>query len=366
MESRFANGFRPFPIRHLGTETENQEIPFVAPIRSNRPVSRSYRKLIHLLNQRYRQEWERAERLRAELDNLRRSPVWPLFRLLRWFKRRLRPVSPPEIFPSFSIQKEPKSQIIKTLPFQVSIIIPFKDRPDLLRGCLRSLRGGTHRRFEIVLVNNGSAEHATLRFLNALKARRRFQVANCPGPFNFSLLCNEGARHAQGHFFLFLNNDVEAINPDWLQRMLEVAIQPNVAIVGATLLYPDWTIQHAGIFPRSDGQWVHVHRGRPLDHPGEQGELRLVREVPAVTGASLLIARDRFEELGGFDENLPLTLNDVDLCCRARERGWQVMVTPHARLFHYESLTRGYGVDRSGMERMAWRADQPRPMVPAP
>ena len=141
---------------------------------------------------------------------------------------------------------------------------------------------------------------------------------NCPSPFNFSRLCNAGAAAANGDHLLFLNNDTEVLTRDWLERLLALAANPAVGAVGATLLYPDHTIQHAGILPRSDGMWVHPYRGRPADDSGDGGELRNARSVPAITAACMMIRRDLFDNIGGFDEQFPVTLNDVDLCRRIR------------------------------------------------
>jgi O-antigen biosynthesis protein len=312
---------------------------------------RRYRHLIHLLNQRYHEQWERAERLEQEVAELRTRWLGGPLAWLRYLKRRLRPAryaGRPSSRPG-ELRDVP-CQRLAELPGpvsgRVSIIIPFKDRPELLRGCLRSLRRTAHRDFEVVLVDNGSEEERTRCFLG--KARRRRVVVECPGEFNFARLCNAGARAARGEFLLFLNNDTEVLHPGWLERLLRVARRPDVGVVGATLLYPDGTIQHAGLFPRAGGVWVHGYRGLTPDAPGDRGELGYVRTVPAVTGACLLIGREFFEELGGFDERLPTTYNDVDLCLRARARGRLVAVTPHARLLHFEAISRGYTTDRAG------------------
>ena len=127
--------------------------------------------------------------------------------------------------------------------------------------------------------------------------------------------------------------------------MLVLAADPAVGVVGATLLYPDRTIQHAGLFPRSDGQWVHPHR---LHLANSHAQLREVRTVPAVTAACLLIRRAVFDEVGGFDERFPVTMNDVDLCRRVRAGGRLVVISPDARLIHYEGLSRGFAVDVPG------------------
>jgi GT2 family glycosyltransferase len=225
---------------------------------------------------------------------------------------------------------------------RVSIIIPFRDRYELLRNCLRSLRSSTYRRFEIILVDNGSSEPRLQRYLKHLSTRRRIRVVDCPGPFNHARLCNEGARCAAGEHLLFLNNDIEVLAPDWLERLLRVAHHPEVGIVGATLVFPDGTLQHTGIFRHPDGRWVHIYRGKSQEYPGRHGELRHIRTVPAVTAACLLMRRKLFTEVGGFDEKFPLDLSDVDLCQRVQQRGLLVVVSPHARLLHFESLSRGY------------------------
>jgi GT2 family glycosyltransferase len=301
-----------------------------------------YRQLIHLLNQRYHQEFVRAERLEADLALVQAFRATWLFRLLRKAKNWLRPPAterPPldgRVVPLPLVPVEPAGR--------VSLVIPFRDRPELLRDCLASLRLSTYRRFEVVLVDNGSRDPALLRWLDRLGRRRRFRVVRRPEPFNFSALCNAGARRARGNWLLFLNNDTVVLTPDWLEQLLVAAGQPGVGVVGGTLLYPDGTLQHAGMFQRADGVWDHFSRGQPGDYPGEHGELRQVRSVPAVSAACLLVSRELFLALGGFDEGLPVTHNDTDFCRRVRERGLQVAVTPHARLLHYESLSRGYKV----------------------
>jgi GT2 family glycosyltransferase len=292
-----------------------------------------YRALIHLLNERYRREFVRAERLEALLAPVRAlGMLWALRalgRLRRWWARPGRLVGESDWAALPLLPVEPRGR--------VSIIIPFRDRKELLDDCLASLRLSTYRNFEVVLVDNGSTEPALLRRLERLEGNRRYQVVRCPGAFNFSRLCNEGAAQATGDHLLFLNNDTCVLTPDWLEQLLCVAGQPRVGVVGATLLYPDGAIQHAGMFRRPDGVWDHFERGR-------HAELRQVRSVPAVTGACLLIGRALFDEVGGFAEPLPITHNDTDLCRRVRARGLVVAVTPHARLLHYESLSRGHGV----------------------
>jgi len=307
------------------------------------PASR-YRQLIHQLNQRYREEFNRAERLRAELADIHGSRAWRFLAWLRCVKQRLRFHRDCKRSGSRAATPLGLTTPTRRAARRVSIIIPFKDGLDLLRGCLASLRASSHRNFEVILVDNGSSEARTLHFLRRLADRGSCRVVSCPGPFNFARLCNTGARQACGDDLLFLNNDTEVLDRDWLEQLQTVAADPRVGVVGATLLYPDMTIQHAGIFPQDDGTWSHPYRGRPHDDPGEHGELRQVREVPAVTAACLLISRRHFSEVGRFDERFPTTFNDVDLCRRIRQLGLLVAVTPHARLVHFESLSRGYSV----------------------
>jgi GT2 family glycosyltransferase len=308
----------------------------------------SYRELIHTLHQRYHREWERAELLEKELSLVRGRWWGPGLAWLLSLARRLRPArNPGPEIPGEPCQ--PLSEGLGPLAGRVSIIIPFKDRLELLRGCLRSLRASTWRDFEIVLVDNGSTERRTARYLGRVRQRGTARVVGCPGPFNFSRLCNEGAKRASGDHLLFLNNDTEVLTPDWLERMLGLARRPDVGIVGATLLYPDGSIQHAGLFPQPGGRWIHAYRHAPLaDARREHDELRRIRVVPAVSGACLMVRRETFEVLGGFNEALPLTYNDVDLCCRAQKQGMLVVVTPHARLLHFECLSRGFSGDTPG------------------
>jgi GT2 family glycosyltransferase len=300
----------------------------------------TYRQTLHELNQRYREAWDRAERLQDELAAIKKSRV---YRWLCWWRNRA------------SLWRGSRCRQQNFLPFTsenldgqlvpptgtVSIVIPFKDRVHLLRTCLRGLRRG-HYRPEILLLDNGSTCRHTLGFLRRGQALGRFKVVACPGPFNFARICNHGARQATGDFLLFLNNDVAVLDPDWLEQLLRLGNCPGVGAVGATLLYPDRTLQHAGIYPTSDGQWSHVYRGQPARYPGDHGELMFARTVPAVTGACFLIRRDLFKAISGFDERYPLTHNDVDLCRRLRERGLKIAVSPRARLWHFESLSRGF------------------------
>jgi GT2 family glycosyltransferase len=221
----------------------------------------------------------------------------------------------------------------------VSIVIPTRDRLEMLRPCLTSiLERSSYRAFEILVADNQSRDPATLRFLAELPSPHR--VVRCPMPFNWSAINDRAAREARGEQLLFLNNDVEVISPDWIQAMLEHGQRPEVGAVGAKLVYPDGTVQHAGVVVGLEGFAGNAFVGLPGEDPGHGGLAAVVRECSAVTGACMMVRRAAFEQLGGFDEDLPVAFNDVDFCLRLGARGLRVVVTPHALLCHRESASR--------------------------
>jgi GT2 family glycosyltransferase len=226
---------------------------------------------------------------------------------------------------------------------EASLIVPTRDRLDLLRPCIDSLtQHDSGAECELIVVDNGSVQPDVLAYLEALSRQPRAQVLQRPGPFNFSALANAGAKAAQAPFLLFLNDDVEALGPGWLGRMLELAARPQVGAVGAKLTYPDGRLQHGGVVLGLDGFAGHVQRLLDADDPGYLGELAWPREVSAVTGACLALEARKFHEVGGFDEaRLPVEYNDIDLCLRLAERGYGAVFEPRARLMHRESASRG-------------------------
>jgi GT2 family glycosyltransferase len=221
----------------------------------------------------------------------------------------------------------------------VSIIIATRDRLTLLDQCIRSIeRCTSYPHYEIIIVDNESVEPETRRYFELTP----FRVEPAPGPFNFSAINNIGARAARGEYLLFLNNDTEALTPDWLTAMLEWVQQPAIACAGARLLFPDGRLQHAGV-TLHDGSAFHVGYGQwPDARPWT--ESALVRNYSAVTAACLIIRRAIFEQLGGFDETFPIAYNDVDLCVRAVRAGYRNVYTPFAVLNHHESASRPAGV----------------------
>lgn len=306
--------------------------------------------LIHQLNQRYRVEFDRAESLLAELRSYQGSRLWPWYlrlrRLGQWCRsylparQVLTPLSLTNIAEPWRLfQPQPSTTLAHS---DVSIIIPFRDQVELLERCVLPLHR-TVPNAELILVDNGSKEHKTKNFIHRCRVNYGAKIIHLDEPFNFSKLCNAGAAVARRDHLLFLNNDVLGVQPVWLDAMLECATDPRVGIVGATLLYPDRTLQHVGMSPSGPGDtWVHPYRHEPEGHPGKDNELRHIRSVGAVTGACMLIRRSVFEAVDGFDPRLAVTMNDVDLCRRVKERGYEVVITPFARLWHYESISRGY------------------------
>ncbi len=222
----------------------------------------------------------------------------------------------------------------------VSILVPTRDRWQLLQQCLHSIEEKTsYSRYEIILLDNDSTEPETLEYLEALTGKRR--VYRYPGPFNFSAINNFGAARVRGEYLLFLNNDTQVIEPDWLTAMLEQAQRPEVGAVGAKLLYPDGRIQHAGVVLGIAGTANHAFRHHPGDALGYFGLTDLVRNCSAVTAACMMVSRHVFKEVGGFDERFRIAFGDVDFCLRLRQRGYLIVYTPLALLYHYESATRG-------------------------
>ncbi len=223
-----------------------------------------------------------------------------------------------------------------------SIIIPTKDKADLLEACIQSIhRHTTGMPYEILVLDNGSTEPATHACFERLTQDARVRVLPAHIPFNWSRLNNIGRSQARGQVLVFLNNDTEVITPDWLQRLAEIALLPDVATVGPLLLYPDHTIQHAGVVVGMGGWADHVFKSEPLQHyPTPFISSAVPRNVLANTGACVAIATERFDTLGGFDEAFEICGSDVELGIRAHKQGLLNVYLPAAKLYHLESKTR--------------------------
>lgn len=221
----------------------------------------------------------------------------------------------------------------------VSIIIPTRDRWQSLKQCIASIEERTrYLRFEIIVLDNGSIHQDTLEYLHALA--EKWRVCRCPGPFNFSAINNFGASQAKGEYLLFLNDDTEVIAPDWLGAMVAQAYRVGVGAVGAKLLYPDGRIQHAGVVLGIGGVAGHAFRHCPTPSSTYHGFADMVRNCSAVTAACMLVPKDVFVKIRGFNEELRVEFNDVDLCLRIHEEGYRIVYTPDALLYHYENATR--------------------------
>ena len=238
----------------------------------------------------------------------------------------------------------------------VSILIPFRDKPELLAPCVDSiLRLSSYRNFEILGIDNESADAATkdlMRSLAQRDARVRFVAYN--EPFNYSAINNFGARLARGEHLLFLNNDTAVIAADWIEAMLEHSQRPEIGAVGAKLLYADETIQHAGVVLGLGGLAGHAHLSLPADSPGYFGRAQLVQEVSAVTFACAMTRRKVFEQVNGLNETaLRVAFNDIDYCLRVCEAGYRIVYTSNAVLHHYESKSRGFEDTLEKQQRFA-------------
>jgi GT2 family glycosyltransferase len=226
----------------------------------------------------------------------------------------------------------------------VSIIIPTRDGREMLEPCLASIAKVTnypHDKIEIVIIDNGSTDPSTLRYLHDSAASGVIKLLRDPGAFNYSRLNNLGAREAKGEVLIFLNNDTLVDDPDWLRCLVGQAMQHDVGAVGAKLLYPDRTVQFGGTIVGFGGIAGHAHVGLPEDDGGYCGLAGVTHEVGAVTGACLAIRRALFEELGGLDTALAVACNDVLLCVEALQRGYRNVYVARPLLIHLESKTRG-------------------------
>ena len=224
----------------------------------------------------------------------------------------------------------------------VSLIIPTRDRSDLLRACLQSILGVMQTaQTEIIVIDNESGEPEALDYLSELR-RSGVTVLDAPGPFNFARLNNHAAAQARGDFLCFLNNDVVALDNQWLDEMLSRHADPTVGAVGAKLLWPSGVVQHGGVTLGVNFAPLHAFRDRLDGDPGYGGQLLCAHETGAVTAACMTTPRALFLETGGFDEaRFPVNFNDVDYCLRLAARGLRIVFTPHAKLQHRESASRG-------------------------
>ena len=223
---------------------------------------------------------------------------------------------------------------------KISIIIPTKDRIDLLKRCIESIQNrSSYDNYEIIIVDNMSQEEETAAYLDGLG--KSYRIIKFNEKFNYSKLNNYAAKFARGEHLLFLNNDIEVLNSDWLEAMLEQSQRDEIGCVGAKLLYPDRKIQHVGVVVGWGGRAEHIYKWLHSNDIGYMGHFVSIRNYSAVTAACMMLRKSIFNEVGGFDERFEIGFGDVDLCLRVRELGYENLFTPYAELLHYESATRG-------------------------
>jgi glycosyltransferase involved in cell wall biosynthesis len=234
----------------------------------------------------------------------------------------------------YKIKEEPK----------VSVIIPTKDKIDVLKRCIDSiLKKTTYQDYEIVIVDNNSHERRTFEYYETFKDNLKIKLLYYKKPFNLSAISNYAVSKVDTDCILLLSNEIEVISGEWLKSMLEYAQRKEVGAVGAKLLFSNGKIQHCGIII---GLGFHRVAANPYyqypDHNGYSGTVNEIRNYSAVTTACMMLRKEVFEEVGGFDESLSIAFRDVDLCMKIREKGYLIVYTPYAKLYHHGSLSRGY------------------------
>ncbi len=225
---------------------------------------------------------------------------------------------------------------------KISIIIPFRDKYKLLKKCVESIiNKSSYKNYELILISNNSTEKSMFDYLKKLEKNSLIKIIEYNEPFNYSKVNNYAVKHSNGEVLLFLNNDTEVISEDWLESMVEHVMRKEIGAVGCKLLYPDNTIQHAGVIIGLTGFAGHVFNGLPENAYTYFGSTNFVRNYLAVTGACMMIRREVFDEIEGFDERFTLCGSDVEICLRLIEKGYRILYTPFAKLYHHEAKTRG-------------------------
>jgi len=249
--------------------------------------------------------------------------------------------------PNFSGNYRVRYRLPAVVP-KVSLIIPTKDRADLLSVAVKSIQGKTtYPNYEIIIVDNQSVEVATHDLFAELDTYPNIRVLKYDRPFNYSAINNFAVEAAEGTIIGLLNNDIEVISPDWLDEMVSHSLRPDVGAVGAMLYFPDDTIQHAGVVLGFNGIGVHAFAERPRGWVGMMLRARLLQNYSAVTAACLVIRKEVYQQVGGLDEGLAVAYNDVDFCLRVKAAGYRNLWTPYAELYHHESASRGSDMDET-------------------
>ncbi|MEG2632962.1 MAG: glycosyltransferase family 2 protein [Oscillospiraceae bacterium] len=233
----------------------------------------------------------------------------------------------------------------------VSIIIPNFDHVEVLRQCIDSIETlSTYKNYELIICENNSKSPETFAYYEELAKRPNVRIVTWEREFNFSAINNFARKSASGQQLLFLNNDIEAITPEWLEEMVMFTQRKDVGACGIKLLYPNDTIQHGGIAMGVCGSAANICPLYPREHEGYMSRLAIASNMSACTAACLMVRAEVFDEVGGFDEKLAVAFNDVDLCLKIREKGYLIVFNPVAECYHHESRSRGY--DKSGEKKL--------------
>ena len=244
---------------------------------------------------------------------------------------------------NYKIEKEPS----------VSIIIPTKDGKDILKKCVESIYKNTnYKNFELIIIDNNSTDKATLDYLKIIDNNyKNIKIFKDQGSFNYSRINNDAIKQTNSDFILLLNNDTEIITKNWLTTMVGYAMQKHVGCVGAKLLYPDYTVQHAGVILGLGGVASHAYIGADRNDLGYLGRLCVPYNYSANTAACLLVSRKKFDEVGGLEEDLTVAYNDNDFNIKLLQKGYYNVFLPQVELIHYESKTRGYDTTEEKKKR---------------
>ena len=235
----------------------------------------------------------------------------------------------------------------------VSVIVATRDHVNLLKQIVDGVLHKTnYQPLELIIIDNQSSEPETLDYLRKLQDIARLRIVQYDAPFNFSAINNLGAREAKGQILALVNSDIRVISSEWLSEMVSHAVRPEIGAVGAKLYYENETIQHAGIIVGLGGIAGHAHRHSPRSGAGYYSRAQVLQNYSAVTGACLVLRHNVYQEVGGLNEaDLPIAFNDVDLCLRIQQKGYRILWTPYAELYHLESASRGADTDPDKLPR---------------
>lgn len=237
---------------------------------------------------------------------------------------------------------------------EVEIIIPTRDRIDLLERCISTLIATTqYSRYRITVVDNGSVEAQSHAYFDAISQDARVRILRYDRPFNYSAINNYAVAQCDAQIVVLLNNDIEITDAGWLQELVRLALRPRAGAIGAKLFYPDGSLQHAGVVLGVGGVAAHAFAHAPHDFAGEYGRALVVQHYSAVTAACLAVTRAAYVAIGGLDESIAVAFNDVDFCLRLRAHGYENAWTPHAQAYHHESASRGIEDDPEKQARFA-------------